>query len=103
MNDLDVLKSLISEKINGDLSRFEELWSSSADFDALIRNLITTKKSLSDGWYLIEENGFYDVYYQEKAVTCWGKWRFERYHDAVKYVLGCDYGLKIPVHTPDCR
>ena len=69
MNNLEVLQSLISEKINGDLSRFEELWMSSADFDALIRRIISTEKSMADGWYLIKVNGFYDVYHQELAAV----------------------------------
>ena len=90
----DVVQRLLDQNVNGDPRRFDELWEKIPDFGAQIRGAIAEQDSwvyLSpqtyDGWYLVESECGFDLYYQEKGGNCWGTRRFHTEGEALKALL----------------
>lgn len=64
---------VVSDKLGGDASRFDELWALIPDFGEKLRSfnadgswLHWTPKTF-DGWYCVRTGSGFDVYYQERG------------------------------------
>ncbi len=67
------LQALVDDRLGGDASRLDELWSMIPDFAQRLRAFDTDGSGLHwrpktfDGWYCVAVAGGFEVYYQERG------------------------------------
>ncbi|MBB4639247.1 hypothetical protein [Longimicrobium terrae] len=68
------LQSAITEHLDGDASRFEELWERVPGFGQKARDLtrdigdVQWRDRTLDGWYCVDTGSGYEVYTQERGI-----------------------------------
>jgi len=68
------LQSAIAEHLDGDASRFEELWERVPGFGQKLRDLsrdigdVQWRSRTLDGWYCVKTDSGYEVYTQERGI-----------------------------------
>jgi hypothetical protein len=68
------LQSAIMEHLDGDASRFEELWERVPGFGQKVRELtrdigdVQWRSRTLDGWYCVDTGSGYEVYNQERGI-----------------------------------
>lgn len=86
------LRSAIAEHLDGDASRFEELWERVPGFGQTIRDLtrdigdVQWKSRTVDGWYCVDTGSGHDVYHQERGIVS-GRRTFASEAAAATYFL----------------
>lgn len=75
-SDLEAyLQRLVAEHLDGDASRFEELWTVVPDIGRTIRGMtdlatdVQWRRRTLDGWYCVQEGSRYEVYNQERGIV----------------------------------
>lgn len=75
MTDLERhLQRAITEHLDGDASRFEELWDRVPGFGQKVRDLtrgiggVQWRSRTLDGWYCVDTGSGYEVYTQERGI-----------------------------------
>jgi hypothetical protein len=91
----EYLQQEIKEKIEGDKSRFDELWQLVPNFSERLRSFnsdngwVHWSKKTFDGWYCVKDkDGKFEVYYQERG----GREPSEIFsdeRDATRFLLKC--------------
>jgi hypothetical protein len=70
----DYMKAVIKSHLNGDASRFDELWELVPGFGERLRSFNGNSEWMHwspktfDGWYCVKTTSGYDVYFQERGV-----------------------------------
>jgi hypothetical protein len=69
------LRGVIAEHLDGDGSRFEELWERIPGLRQAIRGLtreigdVHWRSGTVDGWYCVQTGSGHEVYYQERGIV----------------------------------
>lgn len=86
------LQQQVDEKLNGDVSRFDELWTLIPNFNQELRRfdadgswLHWTPKTF-DGWYCVQVSSGFDVYFQERGSREESK-HFADEKEAIKFAI----------------
>jgi hypothetical protein len=90
-------KEILRKKILSTLNDFNSEWNSVEDFRKFAREFIHLKKALYDGWYCIDINEFYDVYYQERGCKHWHIYRFNDSKKALTFAISCSQDLRLDI------
>jgi hypothetical protein len=76
MTDLEgYLRGAVAEHLDGDASRFDELWARIPGFGQRVRELtrdvgdIQWRRRTLDGWYCVDTGSGYEVYVQERGIV----------------------------------
>jgi hypothetical protein len=72
MSSMDFLNELVAERLAGDARRLAELFENRDVFDRLVElgrdgDWYHFSRKTYDGWYLVESQGGFDAYYQERG------------------------------------
>lgn len=92
MDVADYIREVVNEKLDGDSSRFDELWDLVPGFGKKLRSFDPESSWMHwspktfDGWYCIDLTQGYEVYYQEHGLL-FETTHFKRENEAVKYAL----------------
>lgn len=88
----DHLSQLIGQFLDGDASRFDELWHLLPDFPQQLRSFDDKRGWLHwtvkpvDGWYCVATEEGFEVYFQERGQID-GRCRFGSEQAAVRYAI----------------
>ena len=90
----EYIHDLVDRHLNGDPSRFSELWDLLPNFENKIgeeikkqNSWVYLQKETFDGWYLIESSNGFELYYQERGLVDWGITKFSNRRKALTTLL----------------
>ena len=103
MNINEYLKQLVADKLDGDASRFADLWELEPELSAKLRSFdnddawLHWRPKTFDGWYCVAMPDGFGVYFQERGSKEPPK-LFANERDAMTYALTSSV---LPVTQPD--
>ena len=90
-------KDDLRKKLLSTLEDFESQWASLEEFRSFAEKYISLTESTYDGWYCIENDGSWDVYYQERGSIQWNVYRFKDPTRALVSAISNAQGLSLKI------